>query len=157
MSSGSPSQIVQLVGGPSRRSPSRRQTGVPSSFPQRSWSAASTAAFAACSPCRVGQPLADLLERERIVPEQLLGTVEKRECRIGALLVTLDRGRLAEARLFGVRDRYVDDLRLVLGAPRDRERLGERDRRLPGAQLHDIEISTGSRLRFASGIRLGEL
>ena len=50
MSSGSPSQIVQDVGGPARRSPSSRQTGRPASFPCRSWSAASMPARAAnCS------------------------------------------------------------------------------------------------------------
>jgi hypothetical protein len=48
MSSGSPSQIVHEVGGPTRSRPSKRQTGMPRSFPQRSCRAASTAALAAC-------------------------------------------------------------------------------------------------------------
>ena len=68
MSSGSPSQTVQLVGGPARRSPSRRHTGWPSSLPCRSWNAASSAARAANS--RARQPLDHLLERERVVAEQ---------------------------------------------------------------------------------------
>ena len=126
MSSGSPSQIVHDVGGPTRGSPSSRQTGTPSSLPWRSWSAASSAAFAACSPGISASRRADLLERERVVAEQRPVLLDERERRLAA---SRRSGRSAPPRRGRrrppCRDLDLDDVRRSR-APRGRSRTSRR-------------------------------
>ena len=82
------------------------------------------------------QPLADRLQREGVVAEQLLGVLQERErCSCG-FVVALDRVRLAVPRDTVVPDLDDDHLRLVGGAARDDEGLRHPQRRRPGLELH---------------------
>ncbi len=139
MSSGSPSQIVHDVGGPTRGSPSRRQTGTPSSLPWRSWSAASSAALAACSPGHLAEPRTDLLERERVVAEQRPVLLDERERRLGRLVVAVDRRRFTAADVRPVPQLDLDDVLPVAGLARDHERL-----RQPEADDAGVDVHTGT-------------
>ena len=109
---------------------------MPSSFPWRSWSAASSAAFAACSPAIDRQPLADVLERERVVADDLAVVVHEPLRRLGRLVVAVDRRRLAVARDAVVRQRDVDDVRVVRRLARDDERLRQLQPDDPCLDLH---------------------
>ncbi len=71
------------------------------------------------------KPLTDVVERERIVAEHISRAFEIRERRGRALVVALDWRGLAESALAAVAKLDVNDLRLVLGPTRDRERLRE--------------------------------
>ena len=126
MSSGSPSHTVQLVGGPERRSPSSRQTGWPSSLPCRSWRAASRAGSR--GELAGGEPLHHLLERERVVPEQLGVLLDVRLRRLDRLAVVVERLRLAEAGDARVPQLDDDDVLAVSRAARDDERLRQLER-----------------------------
>ena len=88
-------------------------------------------------PCRLlagWQAVEDLVERERVVAE--LDVLEPCERRAGRFGVALDRRRLAVARRTVVLDCDLDDVGLVLGAARDRERLGELHGHLLSRQFH---------------------
>ena len=89
-------------------------TEAPSSLPWRSWRAASRALFAACSPLDLGETCADLLERERVVADELPVSLDEGERALGRLAVALDRRRLPAALDPVVLDRDVDDVRPVL-------------------------------------------
>ena len=136
MSSGSPSQIVNEVGGPARSSPSSRQTGRPTSLPQRSCSAASIPAFAACSPGRSRRRASIASSANGSSPSSSRASWSEGERGGGRLVVALDRRRLAVAADAVVADLDVDHLGLVLGSARDDEGLSHPQRRDPGVQLH---------------------
>ena len=112
MSSGSPSQTVQLVGGPTRGSPSNWWTGRPSELAleivQRG------VERGARGELPLGQARHDLLERERVVAEQPGMLLDVRLRRLRRLVVALDRRRLAEAVHAAVPDLHLDDALLVL-------------------------------------------
>ena len=95
-----------------------------------------------CRELARGQPLHDLLERERIVAERagVLGQVA--ESRLRRFLVARDRRRLAEARDAVVTDLDPDDILGVAGAARDDERLRELERLDPGRRLHAADANT---------------
>ena len=96
ISSGAASPIVHEVGGPSRSSPSNRQTGSPSELPaevvQR------RVDRRARGELLVRQPPHHLVERERVVAEVAGDALDVRERRLGRLVVAVDRRRLPEAR-----------------------------------------------------------
>ena len=108
MSSGSPSQTVQLVGGPARRSPSSRQTGWPSELAlqvvERGVERRARRELAR------REPLDHLLERERVVAQELRVLLDVRQRGLGRLAVAVDRARLAEARDAGVPELDDDDV-----------------------------------------------
>ena len=119
MSSGSPSQTVHEVGGPPRSRPSSCQTGWPTSFPQRSWSAASTAAFAAWLPGapRAGVPIASSANGSS--PSSARRLVQERLGALDALAVVVLRLRLAEARDAVVLELDPEDVLLDAGLAGD--------------------------------------
>jgi hypothetical protein len=78
-----------------------------------------------------GQPLHHLLERERIVPEQLSVLLDVRPCRLGRLVVPVGRLRLAEPRHPRMPQLDDDDILRVHRAARDDERLRQLERRDP--------------------------
>ena len=66
---------------------------------------------------KLGQPRADLLERERVVAEHVARVLEERDRGGDALAVVILRRRLADAGLPACRDLEPDDLDLdVRGA-----------------------------------------
>ena len=113
---------------------------MPRSFPCRSWSAASSADFAACSPADRAEALADVLERERVVSDERTVVVDEPQRRLRRLVVALDRRALAVAGDALVRDRHLYDVGVVRRLPRDDERLRERQPDDPGFDLHDPNL-----------------
>ena len=130
MSSGSPSQIVHDVGGPvaaQAEQPVHRQAEqLALEVVQRRVDRGARGELLA------RQPVEDLVERERIVAERVRVRLEVRERGLGRLVVAVDRRRLAEAARVAVPELDLDDLGLVLRLARDRERLGETQRRRRG-------------------------
>ncbi len=134
MSSGSPSQIVQDVGGPAAGRPSRRWTGWPASLPARSWSAPSIAARAANSRSGSRRMISSSANGSSPTSSACSSTYARAEAR--RLVVALDRSALAEAARPFVAQLDDDDVRGVGRVARDRERLGELERDDPGRDLH---------------------
>ena len=84
----------------------------------------------------LGEPLADLLQRERIVAEQRAVLLDERERRLGRLVVALDRGGLAPADVAAVAQLDLDDVLPVARLARDHERLGQVQPDDGGLDLH---------------------
>ena len=141
MSSGSPSQIVHDVGGPTRGSPSSRQTGTPSSLPWRSWSAASSAALAACSPGTSASRAPISSSANGSSPSSAPCSLDERERGLGRLVVALDRRGLAAADVRAVPQLDLDDVLPVARLARDHERLGQPQADDSGVDLHDVTLS----------------
>jgi hypothetical protein len=82
------------------------------------------------------QAVEDLVERERIVPEELGVLLDVRASRLGRLVVALDGRRLAEAAHALVPDFDLAELDLVLRVACDHEGFGEGHRDKACAELH---------------------
>src|SRR5579884_2024707 len=89
-----------------------------------------------------GQPGQDLLERERIVAEELRDLVDVRERRLRGLVVALVRRRLAVAAHAVERDGHVYDVLRVARAARDDERLRELERDDARLDLHALRLAS---------------
>ena len=92
-----------------------------------------------------GQPRHHLLERERVVPEQLGVLLDVRPRRLGRLVVAVERLRLAEARHARVPQLDDDDVLRVARAARDDERLRQLERRDPRGDVHGRNVPTPDR------------
>ena len=79
---------------------------------------------------------ADLLERERIVADEVTVALDERKRRLRRLAVALDRGSLSAADVALVTDRYMHDVRPVLGLAADHERRRELEPDDLGTHLH---------------------
>ena len=90
MSSGSPSQTVQDVGGPVRGSPRSRKAGVPRAPLQVVERRVQCALRSLLSTDRA-EALADVLERERVVPYERTVVVDEAQRGLSRLVVALDR------------------------------------------------------------------
>jgi len=86
---------------------------------------------------RLGQPSPDLVESERVVPEELAALVQERRGRRCILAVPCNRRPFAIARLPRMGDRGDHRVGLVAGVAGDHEGLGERKRDGAGVELHD--------------------
>ena len=94
------------------------------------------------------EPLADVLERERVVADERAVLVDELHGRRRRLAVAVDRRRLAVAGHALVRQRDMDDVRIVGCLARDDERLRELQTDDPCLDLHALEASCpGSRSR----------
>ena len=134
MSSGSPSQTVQEVGGPVRGSPSSCRTGRPTSFPCRSWRAASRPRVRRSRP---REACLDLRERDGSSPRRVRAPRGRR----APLTPTRRSARSEPPRRTPTRRAGLDldDVCLVTGLARDHERLRQPQRRDPGRHLHRPE------------------
>ena len=122
MSSGSPSQIVQEVGGPARSRPEqsvdRQARHLPAEIVKRRVDCRLGGELAGL----LGEPAADRVEREGVVAEQLLGVVEERRGGLDGLAVVRLRRRLAEPGAPLVADLDPEHLLLGAGLARDAKR-----------------------------------
>ena len=84
----------------------------------------------------LGQPRADLLEREGVVADQGGVLLDERERRLGGLVVAVDRRRLAAADVAVVMQLDLDDVLPVACLPRDHEGLGQAQPDDGGLDLH---------------------
>ena len=91
------------------------------------------------------QPFQHLLERERIVPQQVGVLLEIRQRRLGGLAVAVDRLRLAEAGHARVPQLDDHDVLAVARAARDDERLREVERDDPRRDVHGRNVPTPDR------------
>ena len=141
MSSGSPSQTVQDVGGPGAEhaeKPPRRLTGEPSlQVVQRGIECRLGGMIAG----HFGQPRTDLFQRERVVTQECAVCLHERERGLRRLVVAGDRRRLATTRLPVVADLDLHDLGPVLHLAWDHERLGEAKPDNASADLHGANLS----------------
>ena len=92
-----------------------------------------------------GQPLHHLLERERVVSQQLCVFLDVRPRRLGRLLVAVDGLRLAEARDTGVPELDDDHVLAVARAAGDDERLRQLERDDPRGDVHGRNVPTSDR------------
>ena len=91
------------------------------------------------------ESLADVLERERIVPDDAPVLVDELDRGLRRLAVALDRRRLAESGHALVGQRDVDDVRVVGRLARDDERLRELQAHDPSLDLHLPKLPRGAR------------
>ena len=99
----------------------------------------------------LGEPLADLLQGERIVAEQVPVLLDERERRLGRLVVAVDRRSLAPADVTGVAHLDLNDVLPVARLTSDHERLGQAQPDDGGRDLH-----LGSLLRGADAHDVGD-
>ena len=99
----------------------------------------------------LGEPLADLLQGERIVAEQVSVLLDERERRLGRLVVAVDRRSLAPADVAAVAQLDLDDVLPVARLASDHERLGQAQPDDGGLDLH-----LGSLLRGADAHDVGD-
>ena len=92
----------------------------------------------------------DLLERERIVADEVTVPLDERKRGLRRLAVALDGRRLSAAHLPVVTDRHVDDVGPVLGLTADDERLGELEADDLGAHVHASEPTVASEATYAA-------
>ena len=111
----------------------------PSSFPCRSWSAASMRGFRRLLARDLARRALDLLERERVVADELPVLARRTQRALRGLLVALDRRRLTVPDDPVVREVHVDDVRQVRRVACDDERLGQAQPDDLGAHLHAPE------------------
>ena len=90
-------------------------------------------------------PLHHVLERERIVSEQLAVLLDVRQRRGDRLAVAVDGLRLAETGDSGVPQLDDDDVLAVARATGDDERLRQLERDGPGGDVHGRNVPTGRR------------
>ncbi len=158
MSSGSPSQIVHVVGGPDAAESEQLVHGPAEQLALKV--VQRDVERRPCGELSSGQALHDLLDRERVVAERVRMLFDVCERRLRRFVVAVDRGRLAEAVDAAARQRELHDLLFVAGAARDHECLGELQGQDPRLGLHAGEAtlalpcarSSGDRAR-ASGAR----
>ena len=143
MSSGSPSQTVQLVGGPPRGEPEQPPDRLAEQLalqvvergvdrrPRRELSGR--------------EPLHHLLERERVVADEIGVLLDVRQRRLGRLAVVVEGLRLAEAGDAGVPELDHDDVLGVARAAGDDERLRKLERDDPGGDVHARNVPTADR------------
>ena len=91
------------------------------------------------------QALHHLLERERIVSEQLRVLLDVPLRRLDRLAVVVERLRLAEARDAGLPQLDDEDVLGIAGAARDDERFRQLERDDPRGDLHGRNVPTDSR------------
>ena len=84
------------------------------------------------------EPGEDLVDRERIVAEQLGVLLHVRECRLRRLVVPVDRRRLAVPAHAAVHQLDLDDVLGVARAARNDERLRELEGDDPCRDLHEV-------------------
>ena len=123
MSSGSPSQIVHEVGGPIRGNRAGRQTGSPEQLALEVVEGPVERRLGGVLARDLGEPLADLLQRERVVAEQVSVLLDERERRLRRLVVAVDRRRLAPTDVPVVAQLDLHDVLPVARLARDHERL----------------------------------
>ena len=95
MSSGSPSQIVQEVGGPVLGSPRSRNVGIAQELSLEVVQRGVERRLRRLLAWSSGEALADVLERERVVADERAVIVDEAHGRLRRLVVALDRRRLA--------------------------------------------------------------
>ena len=95
MSSGSPSQTVHDVGGPPRGQPEQAVDGNAEQLALEVVERCVERALRRLLALDVAEPRADLLERERIVADEVAVVLDERERGLRGLAVALDRRRLA--------------------------------------------------------------
>jgi hypothetical protein len=83
------------------------------------------------------QAIVNLVQRPRVVAEQVAHLGEPYQRRRRRLAVVLDGRRLAAADEVAVPELDLDDVNRVPGLARDAERLGELERHLPGGDVHN--------------------
>jgi hypothetical protein len=141
MSSGSPSQIVRWAGSrqPGSEKPGCRQ------LPLKVVERCVESGLGRLLALDRSEPLADVLQCERVVPHDAPVLVHELDRRLRRLPVALDRCRLAVScdALVGQGD--VDDVRVIGRLARDDEHLGELESHDAGLDLHPPKLPRGAR------------
>ena len=154
MSSGSPSHTVHEVGGPLPRKPEQSMSGDPEQLPLQIVQRSVDCRLRRLLSRNRRQPRADLLQRKRVVSDELGVLLDEAGRRRRPTRRSGRRGRLSVSGDARVSNRDVDDVCMVGRFSGDDERLRQLQADAPGLDLHARSLRLAYRHDVRDGVGL---